>query len=200
MLKQRIATLLVGGLVLGGGAIALAETSPADPEVGSGSAAAPSPEADAGKRAQARACMEARRANPDAEPSAECRALREQLGKRRGSVGHRPGAGLLHRGIHGEVIVQQEDGGFETLEFDKGTLTSASDGALVVERADGVTVRVSVDGATKFKGVDGAGELRTGDKVFVVSKEGLARLVAQRPADAPDDEPNGNIENGAVVF
>lgn len=199
MLKQRIATLLVGGLVLGGGAIALAETNPADPKVGSGRGIAPS-EAPAGDRGAARACIEAHKANADAEPSAECKALREQLGKRGHREGHRPGAGLLRRGIHGEVIVEQEDGGFETLEFDKGTLTSADGGSVVLERADRVTVRVETNEATKFKGVEGADELRTGDKVFVVSKDGVARLVAQRPADAPEDgRQDGNIEGGTAV-
>ena len=199
MLKQRIATLLIGGLVLGGGAMALAETSPADPDVGSSSDAAGAPEDRANKRAEARACIEAHRANPEAEPSAECKALREQLGKPGRHKGHRPGAGLLRRGIHGEVIVEQDGGGFETLEFDKGTLQSADTDSLVLKRADGVTVTLSMNEATKFKGVEGAGDLRTGDKVFVVSKDGVARLVAQRPADAPEEGPDGNIDDAAAV-
>lgn len=200
MLKQRIATVLVGGLVLGGGAIALAETSPADPDVGGGMASATASEPSADQRAAARACIAARRANPEAAPSAECQALRDQLGKRGRGEGHRPGAGLLRRGIHGEVIVEQDGGGFETVEFDKGTLTSVGDSSLVLERDDGMTVRVTTNDATKFRGVEGLSELRTGDKVFVVSKDGVARLIAQRPADAPDGEgADGNIANRAVV-
>lgn len=195
-MKSKIATLLIGAVVLGGGAVAYAQTQPADPSAGTGSATRPD-------RAEARACLKAHRENPDAEPSAACQALRERM-----KSGPRGGGehSFLRRGIHGEILVKDGDG-YSTVIFDRGRVTSASSGSITLERPDGQSVTVSTDDATVYRGISGFDEVRTGDPALVVTKGGRATLVAQRPVDSTEGEVppgvisfDGNAEDSLIVL
>lgn len=182
MMKSKIATLLIGAVVVGGGAVAYGQTQPSDPSLGGDSAAGSS----AGPRRPARACMKAHRDNPGAAPSAECQQLREKFGARRGAGGgEHP---LLRKGIHGEILVKDGDG-FSTVIFDRGKVTAASGGSVTLERPDGKSVTVSTDDGTKYRGVDGYSSIRVGEPAFVVTKAGKTILVGQRPAEGTPGHP-----------
>jgi hypothetical protein len=87
------------------------------------------------------------------------------------------------RAVHGEFVVRTKDG-FETIDVDRGQLTSKDGNTLHVHRPDGVDVTVTLGETTRFRGVDNAGGLQTGKPIVVVSKGGQAIAVAQRPAKA----------------
>jgi hypothetical protein len=86
---------------------------------------------------------------------------------------------LAKRSVHAEFVVRTKDG-FETIDVDRGQLTSKDGNTLHVHRPDGADVTVNVTDATKFRGVDNADGLQTGKPVVVVSKGGNAVAVAQR--------------------
>jgi hypothetical protein len=68
---------------------------------------------------------------------------------------------------------------YETVEFDRGKVVTASDEKLTLERPDGKQVTVTLNDATTFKGVSKGSELTVGEPVFAVSKDGVARHVGQ---------------------
>jgi hypothetical protein len=86
--------------------------------------------------------------------------------------------------VHGDVIVKGKDGKFVTVTFDKGKVTSHSDGSITLARADGPSVTVKLDGSTKYRGITSASDIQDGKGAIVVSKDGTATAVAQRPASA----------------
>ena len=92
-----------------------------------------------------------------------------------------PAAGLMHRAVHGELLVRTGETTFETVVFDKGQVTEVDDGTISLKRPDGVSVTLKLDDQTKYRGIAGQDEVRTGEPAIVVSKDGTARLVAQRP-------------------
>ena len=100
-----------------------------------------------------------------------------------------PGGGPLARAVHGNLIVRAQDGTFENVAFDRGTLTAVSDSSLTLQRPDGVDVTVKLDGDTRYRGVENAAALRKGEPAAVVSKDGTARVVMQRDPDAPARRP-----------
>ncbi|MEA3075536.1 MAG: hypothetical protein QOF60_444 [Actinomycetota bacterium] len=85
------------------------------------------------------------------------------------------------RAVHGEFVVRTKDG-FQTIDIDRGQLTSKDGNTLHIHRPDGADVTVTLGETTRFRGVANADALRTGKPVVVVSKGGQAVAVAQRPA------------------
>ncbi|MDP8992322.1 MAG: hypothetical protein M3N31_04610 [Actinomycetota bacterium] len=157
MIKRNFAVLLVTGLVLGGGALALAQGQPDRP----------SPE----------------QGGPG----------REQFGK----GGH--GAGFIGRAVHGDLVVRGEDGKFENVSFDKGTVHADSDGSkVVIDRPDGKQVTLELTPETRYRGVAGAAQLREGRPAMVASRDGKALMVAQRMGqrDGPEEGPGAGNKNG----
>jgi hypothetical protein len=88
---------------------------------------------------------------------------------------------LAKRAVHAELVVRTKDG-FETVDIDRGQLTSKDGNTLHVHRPDGVDVTVHLSETTRFRGVADAGALQAGKPLVVVSKGGQAVAVAQRPA------------------
>ena len=153
--KKNVAVATVALGVAGGGAYALAQTAPDRPSVGAATDAAMASLADTGA--------------PTTPNAAE----------------HPNRRALLRRSVHAELVVRGRDGTFQTVDIDKGTLSNVNGDVLKVDRADGAKVTVKIDGSTRYRGISGAGELRTGDRIVVVSKAGTATVVAQRPAGTP---------------
>ncbi|MDQ1374050.1 MAG: hypothetical protein QOJ09_1388 [Actinomycetota bacterium] len=89
------------------------------------------------------------------------------------------GPELLRRTVHGDLKVQRGDG-FETVTLDRGTVAAVDSTSLTLHRADGVDVTVALDDQTRYRGVDGAASVQKDRPAIVVSKDGTARLVAQR--------------------
>jgi hypothetical protein len=152
MFKRHVGLLLTVGLVLAGGAVAVAQSDPQRPAL----------ESDHSER----------------------RAPR-------GPKHHRPGADVLGRAIHGDVVVRTGEDTFDTLTFDRGEVDESTTAEqLVIDRPDGTTVRVALTRDTKYKGVEGAEGIREGAPAFVVHKDGKARTVAQRPERPPRQKGN----------
>jgi hypothetical protein len=104
----------------------------------------------------------------------------QQAGPR--SRHHRPGA-LLGRVVHGDLVVRGQDGKFENVTYDRGTLDGVDGDTLTITRPDGKKVSVNLTSDTKYRGVANAGELKTGKQTIVTSRDGKALTVAQRPGD-----------------
>ena len=140
---------------------------------------------------QAKACREAHQAGQ--EPTEECKQLRQKAA-RRGPKASRPGAPALNHAIHGDLIVKNKDGEFETVTFDKGIVQAKGDKSLTLKREDGKTVTVKVNDDTKYRGVDGFDGVQTGQPAIVVSADGTARSVAQR-APGGNNRRRGNVKS-----
>lgn len=192
MLKRNFAVVLVAGLVLGGGAVALAGGDPPRPTVLAAQADPPSSSPDADEPSDRRAARQALRAclEQAGEDEAARRACKEAAGPalRRGP-GHRRGPGPLGlvplgRAVHGTVTVPDGNGGWHEVTFDKGTVDEATDGSRVVlDRPDGQTVTVELSPETGYHGVADAAGLVDGRAALVVSQDGEALHVAQRDPD-----------------
>jgi hypothetical protein len=98
-----------------------------------------------------------------------------------GRGGHRE-YGILQRTVHGDLIVRGKNG-FENVTYDRGKEDGVSNGTLTITRPDGKKVSVKLTADTKYKGVKDASELQTGKPTIVVSRDGNALMVAQRPGD-----------------
>lgn len=161
-IKKHAAVLVVAGLVVCGGAAA-----------GAYAADAPSrPTVSLDQAAQA-ASADGLGAQTPADSQAGA-----QAGVRLGRRG-RAGMALLRRTVHGDLVVRTKDG-FQHVAYDRGKLASASGTTLTLTRPDGVTVTVTVNDQTKYRGVSGFGQLQTGRPTLVLSKDGVALVVAQR--------------------
>jgi hypothetical protein len=175
LMKKHAAALVVAGLGLGGGAAAYAADSPSRPTVSlDQAAAAASPDGLGSLGSQAGAGAQA-----GVESGRRGRAGRAR----------RAEMALLRRTVHGDLVVRTKDG-FQHVTYDRGKLASASGNTLTVTRPDGATVTVTVNDQTKYRGVSGFAQLQTGRATLVLSKDGVAVLVAQpnrdrAPASAP---------------
>ncbi len=169
MIKRNIAVLLVAGLVLGGGGLALAQGQPDRPS------AEGRPDREAFKQCRQRA----------GEDQAARRACRQQFGR------DKRAPGPLGRAVHGDLVVRGEDGQFENLTFDRGTVNGATDASrLVLDRPDGKQVTLELTAETRYRGVDGAAQLREGERAMATSRDGKALSVHQRrPHAGPGKGP-----------
>ena len=157
MMRQRIAAVLVAALGLAGGATAWAQADPEDPKITD--------------EAQARQTQE----TPDegeAKPPAE--------GRRK----HRPhGPHILGRAIHGDLIVPGEDGSWQNVAVDRGTVTAIDESSIEIERPDGKKVKAKLDENTRYGPRRERTDIQTGQPAMVVQKDGTAVGVFQRDPD-----------------
>lgn len=188
MLKRNFAVVLVAGLVLGGGAVALAGDGPARPTVLAARTDSPPSTPNAEEPPGRRAARQALRAclGQAGEDEAARRACKEAAGP---ALRHRPGPGPLGlaplgRAVHGTVTVPDGNGGWHEVTFDKGTVDEASDGSrIVLDRPDGRTVTIELTAETRYHGVADAAAVVDGRAALVVSRDGRALHVAQRDPD-----------------
>lgn len=189
MFKRNFAVVLVAGLVLGGGAVALAKGGPERPTLMAAQAEETPPPADA--EADHRARAEALRACLDqaGEDRAARRTCLENAGPgvRHGLKHRRHGGGLpLGRAVHGTAILPDGNGGWHEVTFDRGTVDEATDGStIVLDRADGQTATVALTADTRYHGVDDAAGIVEGRPAVVVSKDGKALHVLQKEPRRP---------------
>ena len=94
-------------------------------------------------------------------------------------------ARLIRHTIHAQLIVHTKKG-FETIDIDKGKLTTDSSTAITIERADKASVSATITSSTKFIGLKES-ELGSGDGVVLVQHGGYALYVAAR---APNTSSN----------
>ena len=106
---------------------------------------------------------------------------------RRAAFAHRvrrPGHGLFKKAIHGELVVPDGEDGWQEVVFDKGTVVSVNATNIVLRRDDDQTVELKLTDETNYKGVEGWEEIQTDENAVVVSRDGDAVGVGQRPEGA----------------
>lgn len=223
VLKRNVAVFLLAGLVLGGTAVAWAGGSPARPTVlaaaqaagattpSTGPAATPlTPAERQAKRAALKACIE--RAGEDTAARQACFAAaglpkvgehgpgHGGPGKPGGRLGGPGGLGALAKAVHGTVIVPGEGATWQTVTFDRGTVSDATDGSkIVLDRPDGVKVTIALTAATKYHGIADAAAIHKGKPAMVVSKDGKATQVVQRDPAHAKRPGTGNNGDAPVV-
>ena len=189
MFKRNFAVIVVAGLVLGGGAVALAGGGPERPTlVAAQTGETPPSTAPADRRAQAQALRDClRQAGEDDAARRTC--LESAAPGVRHGLKHRRGGGgpldlPLGRAGHGTAIVPDGNGGWHEVTFDRGTVDEATDGSkIVLDRADGQTATLALTADTKYHGVADAAAIVEGRPALVVSKDGKALHVAQKDPD-----------------
>ena len=197
MLKRNIAVVVLAGLVLGAAAVAWAGGEPARPTLVAAQTGEtpttgplPTPEERQARREAARQCLE--QAGEDAAARRACldaAGIHKPGGHhgRKGPGGPGPGGpgpGVLGRAVHGTVVVPAEGGGWQEVTFDRGTVDAASDESkIVLDRPDGQEVTIALAADTRYRGIDGAAAVQDGRPALVVSKNGKATQVFQRPAE-----------------
>ncbi|HET7489194.1 MAG TPA: hypothetical protein VFJ85_14785 [Acidimicrobiales bacterium] len=188
MLKRNIVAVVIVGLVLGGAAVAWANGAPSRPTLvatdSTGAATASTAPADRQAKRQAlRACMQ--QAQDDAARTACLTAAglpadRLPMAAGRNGLGL-PGPGVLGKAVHGTLLVPGENGSWQTVTFDRGTVADATTtSTIVLSRPDGQTVGIALGGATKYHGVADAASLQKGKPAMVVSINGTATQVMQK--------------------
>ena len=73
--------------------------------------------------------------------------------------------------------------GYETVEFDRGTLTSSTSSSITLTRPDGPTVSATITSGTRVRGVP-ENKWASSDRVLLVQSGGNALLVFTRPPAA----------------
>jgi hypothetical protein len=103
-------------------------------------------------------------------------------------------ARLARRAVHGDVIVKTKNG-YETVTFDRGTVSAASASSITIQRPDGVSVTEGLSPTTRYKGISGAIAVATGRPAIVISHDGTALAVAQRPLPTGSSPSSGSGAN-----
>lgn len=97
---------------------------------------------------------------------------------------------LIARAVHAEIVVPQAGGGYETVDLDRGTVTSLSSNAVTLSPIDGASpVTVSITPSTREPKPTTIGQ---GEQVILVSSNGNALILR------PDAKANSaSAANGA---
>jgi hypothetical protein len=90
---------------------------------------------------------------------------------------------LLARSDHATIELRRH-GRWVTVELDRGKVTAVSPTSISLLRPDGVTVTLRVDAATKVHGVASESAIAVGRRAGVISENGTALRINQRPATA----------------
>lgn len=118
-----------------------------------------------------------------------------QSGEQRPDRGrmHGPGGEFRQRMLHGDLVVENEDGDAVNVAVQRGEVTAVSSDSLTVKSSDGFTKTWTLTSDTKVhEGRDEAtvADIEVGDNVRVGSGDSgdtdTAARVGIRPADAPD--------------
>ncbi len=100
-------------------------------------------------------------------------------------------ARLARRAVHGDVLVKTKNG-YQTVTFDRGKVTSANASSITVNRPDGVSVTETLTPSTRYFGISGANAIISGKGAVVISQNGTAIAVAQRPESAGTSGSSGS--------
>jgi hypothetical protein len=97
-------------------------------------------------------------------------------GRRRGRGHHH----VLGRAIHGDLIVCGEDGTWQNVTVDRGTVTAVNESSVEIERPDGQKVTAALDENTRYGPDRDRTDIQTGQPAMVVQKDGKALAVMQK--------------------
>lgn len=173
--KKLIGPFLTLVAVVGIGGVALAGALPGAADPGPASAGSAAPD----RLPALRACVDAKVAAGGTRAEGRRACVTEARAARH--AGRRLG---LEGATHAEVTVPVAGGdGYEVVQVDRGTVAAADGGSVTVARADGPGVTLRLTGTTVWKGAaSGPADLVVGRRVAVVSRDGVARTVAERKA------------------
>jgi hypothetical protein len=120
-----------------------------------------------------------------ADPSVPSREGQSAPPAAAGAAKPRPARQLLQGAIHGELLVRDpvSSGSTRTIVFDRGRLTSVSEGSIALQRPDGVPVTAAVTPDTAFNGTPRE-QLKPGVTVIVAQSGGVAERVVSKGAAA----------------
>ena len=97
----------------------------------------------------------------------------------------RPGGGFFGLGgpfgaVHGQFVVPKSGGGYQTIDTQRGSVTSVSTNSITVKSADGFTKTYQVSSSTNVDAQrDGIGSVKTGHQVAVTATDrGTAAAVS----------------------
>ncbi len=86
--------------------------------------------------------------------------------------------------LHGQFVVPKESGGYETLDMQRGKVTSVSQDALTLRSDDGYTKSYVIGADTLVNGGrDGIGSVKNSDEVVVVASGGGDKPAAASVTD-----------------
>jgi hypothetical protein len=89
----------------------------------------------------------------------------------------RPGGGFFGLGgpfgaVHGQFVVPKSGGGYQTIDTQRGSVTSVSTNSITVKSADGFTKTYQVSSSTNVDAQrDGIGSVKTGHQVAVTATD-----------------------------
>jgi len=98
---------------------------------------------------------------------------------------------LLERTDHATVEVKVK-GKWVTIELDRGKVTSVSSSSIVLHLPDGSSVTETITSSTKFTGITGASSIRPNVRATVISENGDALRIAQKPLKSVPSCPTPN--------
>jgi len=80
------------------------------------------------------------------------------------------GIGGIGGAVHGQLTVPKSGGGYQTVDVQRGTVTSVSSTSITVKSADGYTATYAVTGSTEVNAESaGIGAVKANDSVFVTA-------------------------------
>jgi len=98
---------------------------------------------------------------------------------------------LLERTDHATVEVKVK-GKWVTIELDRGKVTPVSGSSIKLSLPDGSSVTETITSSTKFTGITGASSIRPNVRATVISENGDALRIAQKPLKSPPSNPTPN--------
>jgi hypothetical protein len=103
---------------------------------------------------------------------------------------------LLQRAEHAELIVRTKTG-FQTIDIDRGTISSISPSSISLTRPDEVVVTATISSTTKFAGLTQA-QVAMGDKAVVIQSSGTAISIRSRtPTSSSSSAPSSTGTTGS---
>jgi hypothetical protein len=94
---------------------------------------------------------------------------------------------LLRGAVHGTIELSYEDGSTRTFAYDRGQITSITDGEITLVRRDR-SVTLAYDDSTfvREEGQPGSvGDLAVGDRAMFFSEDGLAKVISCISKEGP---------------
>jgi hypothetical protein len=120
------------------------------------------------------------------------------LGKAAGAGRLAKLARLARRAVHGDLLVKTKNG-YQTVTFDRGKVTAASATSVSVQRPDGVSVTEKLTSSTKYLGISSSSAIVSGKGAILISRNGTALAVAQRPVSAGTSSSSGATAPNSVT-
>ena len=83
--------------------------------------------------------------------------------------------------LHGQAVVAKRGGGYQTIDYQRGTVTAVSMGSISVKSTDGFTQTYAVTGSTIIGAQRGGiGSVATGNEVSVIATVSGKTLTAAK--------------------